>query len=134
MERRFRRDYCALEEIFGFVSEFLTADGIDAANEFALDLIIEELFTNFVKYNADGKLPISIALNGDGEHVAIEITDYQVAGFDVTRAPAPDIHRLMNEGRAGGLGLHLVKRMADDVSYSHVGGNSIIRVMLRLER
>ena len=65
--------------------------------------------------------------------VVITLIDRQVSGFDITTAPAPDIDRLMDERRAGGFGIHLVRKMADEVSYRHQDGNSTIRVTRRLE-
>jgi len=105
MERRFRRDFAALEEISEWVSGFLAENSLDPANEFALNLIIEELFTNLVKYNADGRLPIAIDLARDGDHVVITITDRQVEGFDITKAPPVDIDRA-DERTEGGRARH----------------------------
>ena len=62
-ERRFGRTFGSLESIFGFVAEFLEANGLPASAAFELDLVIEELFTNMVKYHPHGAPEIEIGLD-----------------------------------------------------------------------
>jgi anti-sigma regulatory factor (Ser/Thr protein kinase) len=128
--RRFGRTLGSLESIFGFVAGFLEANGLPAAAAFELDLVIEELFTNMVKYHPLGASEIEIGLSRSGSDVVVVIRDSGVEPFDPTAAPPPDLDRPLHERRAGGLGLHLVRRIARDLRYEHRDRCSTITVTI----
>src|SRR6185436_5207799 len=50
--RRFPRDFASLEAIYAFVREFLAGHQLAGEHAWSLDLIVEELFTNVVKYGS----------------------------------------------------------------------------------
>ena len=130
--RRFPRSTAALEEIFAFVAEFLAAEGIDRDRAFDLDLVVEELFTNMVKYSREGKDEIEVALTREEDELRLTLRDFNVERFDVTRTPDVDTSRPISERRAGGLGLHLVRRIADRFEYDYRDRISTITVWKRL--
>jgi len=130
--RRFPRSTAALETIFAFVAEFLKAEGIDGERAFDLDLIAEELFTNMVKYSREGKGDIEIALAREAGGLCLTLRDFDVERFDVTGTPDVDVSRPISERKAGGLGLHLVRRMADRFEYDYRDRVSTITVWKRL--
>ena len=132
-ERRFGRAFGSLESIFGFVAEFVEASGLPASAAFDLDLVIEELFTNMVKYHPHGAPEIEIGLTRLGPEVAVTLRDFDVERFDPTLAPPPDFSRPASERPTGGLGLHLVRRIARDIRYEYRDRNSTITVTLRTE-
>lgn len=112
------------------IAEFLQAEGLDAAHAFDLDLMAEELFTNMVKYG-NGAEPVSIGLGRDGDAVVLVLRDFGASPWDVTRPralPEAPIERR----RAGGLGLHLVQRLADGLDYRHDGRSGIVTVRKRV--
>jgi len=131
VERRFPRDVASLERIYGFIREFLAERGIGADAAYDVDLIAEELFTNMVKYGRGGEPEISIVLDWDASALLFCIRDFGGERFDPTLAPEADTTRPIAERRAGGLGIHLVRRMADRLTYGYDGGN-VIRVTKRL--
>jgi len=126
IERYFRRNYDSLDPIFRFVGEFLHAQAIDAALLEPVNFIIEELFTNMVKYNPGNTRDIALSLGRSAEALTVRITDFDVDPFDVTRAPAVDIEKPLADRPIGGLGLHLVRRMADTLRYEFVDRRSTI--------
>jgi anti-sigma regulatory factor (Ser/Thr protein kinase) len=134
MERSFPRRIGAVREIRGFVEVFLAAERIPTVNSFNLNLVIEELFTNLVKYNTDGPREIAVRLDHQGDRVRISLTDFDVKPFDPTRAPQVDTGRPLAERRPGGLGIHFVREVAERISYDYEHGNSRTTVVLRLEK
>lgn len=132
MERAFPRDVNQLGEVFDFVTDCFTALHVDASHRMDVDLIIEELFTNLVKYNSEGTREIVIELDREDHMLAIEITDFDVHEFDITKAPPVDTNAPLSERRPGGLGIHLVTQIADHVSYEYDNGISRIKVHKRI--
>ena len=132
-ERRFHRDFASLDAIYAFVREFLVSQGIGERHAHSLDLIAEELFTNLVKHNRDGTEDIAIGLAWKAPDLTLTLRDFGVEGWDVTRAAPVNTQAPIEHRRAGGLGLHLVRRIADRIDYTHEDGNSTITVTKRLE-
>lgn len=133
MERRFPRAIDSLESIFAFVREFFAGAGIGEDHAFDVDLILEELFTNMVKYARGGEPEITIGLESRDGRVIIRLVDRDVEPFDVTQAPEPDLDAPLEERPIGGLGLHLVRQMAENLTYDYRDRTSTITVVKRLE-
>ena len=137
MERRFPRRIDALDDVFAFLREFRESESIDEANGFNMDLVVEELFTNMVKYSPEGEDHIDIGLaREDGERLVVTMLDHGVESFDVTRSAEVDTEnpKPLDEMKVGGLGLHLVKRMTDSVSYEYEDRTSRTTLVIRLEK
>jgi serine/threonine-protein kinase RsbW len=132
-ERRFGRTFSSLEGIFGFVAEFLESDGLPASAAFELDLVIEELFTNMVKYHPQGAPEIEIGLKRLGPDLVVVLRDFDVEPFDPTRAPRVDVGRPLRDRPRGGLGLHLVRRIARGLRYDYRDRISTITVTLAVK-
>jgi len=132
VERRFPRDFSSLEQIYAFVRQFLGEHGIDEAHAWDVDLIVEELFTNMVKYGGSDAQQIALALDWKSPTLTLRLCDSSAVDFDPTLAPPPDTNRPITDRHAGGLGIHLVRQIADDVAYVHDNGMSTITVTKRL--
>lgn len=131
--RRFPRELAALERIHEWVADFVAGNRFPAEAAFDLDLLIEELFTNMVKYNRTGREDIEIGLAARDAVVTISVRDFNVESFDPTRAPEVDPEMPMEDRRRGGLGLHFVRQMADTLDYDYTDRNSTVTVTKRLE-
>ena len=122
-----------MEAIYAYVREFFSSQGIGHEAAFEVDLIVEELFTNMVKYGVGGLPEITIGLEWKAPALTLRIEDYGVPPFDPAQAPTVDITRPIEERRAGGLGLHLVRKMADRLEYAYEDGRSRITVTKRFD-
>jgi len=117
--RMFRRSFDELQEIFAFTSAFFARHGIDGGLLPVVDLTVEELFTNMVKYSPAGNAEVRIDMATIAGGVEVALTDYDVEQFDVTEAPDVDISLPIEQRRPGGLGLHLIRRMVDAIDYEY---------------
>ena len=74
-------------------------------------------------------------LNGrisvDREHLTLIFED-DGHPFDPTQRPAPDIEKLIESKKIGGLGIELVRRMSDKMSYERAG--NLNRLTLHIRR
>ncbi len=126
MRKKFIRNYKSLEDIFEFTEQFFNSEGIGEAVRFPVHFVLEELFTNMVKYNPDNSNEILLDVNQDNERVTVSLTDYDVDSFDVTKRRDVDIESPLQQRKVGGLGLHLIQKMVDSLEYKHSGRQSNI--------
>ncbi len=129
--RAFARSFDALPAIFEFTSGEFARQGIDAALLPAVDLAVEELFTNMVKYSKGTEAEVRIGLARLANGVEVTLTDYDVEPFDITKAPAADVSLPIEERRPGGLGLHLIRRLMDSAEYEYSRESRESRITLR---
>ena len=131
-QRDFARSFDSLEAVFAFVHSVLDAHGVNKADAYAIDLVIEELFTNMVKYNAAGCGRLAVGIECDGEAVSCGLSDPDSDRFDPTAAPDADINAPVEQRRPGGLGIHLSRRLVDSIEYTYAGRCSTITFRRRL--
>lgn len=130
--RRFPRDIGVLPDIFMFTREFAAEEGVEEGSSQTLDLVLEELFTNLVRHNVDGRHDIEVCLERDDGNVRLTLRDFDVAPFDPTQVPSPDLTLPLEQQARGGRGIHLVRRLAREFRYGHRDGVSAITVSLPL--
>lgn len=118
-QRTFPRTYDSIKDIFEFTADAFARLRIDPVLLRTIDLVVEELFTNIVKYStmSDAEVRIDVARVEGG--VEVTLTDYDVEPFDVTKAPDVDIGLPIEQRKPGGLGLHLIRRLVDSVEYAY---------------
>jgi len=132
-ECRLSRTIGSLASLSAFVDGFASRHRISADASFDLQLALEELFTNTVKYHPEGTDTILVRLEREGMNVRAMIQDFEVEAWDVTRAPEPDLDAPLETRRPGGFGLHLVRKVTDDLRYEYRNRSSTITVTKRLD-
>jgi anti-sigma regulatory factor (Ser/Thr protein kinase) len=119
--RSFARRVEALEDIFAFTQEALPEGAVSPALRRSVDFVLEELFTNIIKYGGgQGDVRVDIALGAAG--VEVTVTEPDAHFFDVTQAPSVDTTAPIETRQPGGLGLHLVRRLVDTLRYDYAAG------------
>jgi sigma-B regulation protein RsbU (phosphoserine phosphatase) len=113
-----------LEELRGFVEAAARYDGLSAGDVFAFKLVVDELCTNIIQYGYAGHAPglLSLAFELDGPSARLIIQD-DGQHYEPGQAPAPDLQAGWEERESGGLGLHFVREMMDEVVYTRVEPN-----------
>ncbi|HUL95313.1 MAG TPA: ATP-binding protein [Usitatibacter sp.] len=117
--KEFARGNESLESIFEFTSEFFVRNRLDPRILPIVDFAVEELFTNMVKYGGADASPIAIEIACVDGAVEVALVDTGVEPFDMTQAPDVEVHGPIEERKAGGLGLHLVRRLVDSWDYRY---------------
>ncbi|HEX4193960.1 MAG TPA: ATP-binding protein, partial [Stellaceae bacterium] len=67
----------------------------------------------------------------EGEMIVTELSDDGRA-FDPLNAPPPDLDSAIEDRRIGGLGVHLVKTMMDDVTYAYRDGRNHVTLRKKI--
>ena len=127
----FGRSFDALQALFDFTAGFFARHGVDRGLLPTVDLAVEELFTNMVKYSPGGGAEIRADIATVPGGVEVTLTDYDVEPFDVARAPAVDVDLPIEQRRPGGLGLHLLRQMLDRIDYDYSPGARVSRITFR---
>ena len=128
-----RRDIEALPQLVQLADTFFSREANDSTARYAVELALEEMFTNMVKYNANGAGDIRVELAMRGGEVIVRLTDFDAPRFDpFADAPAADVGASLGERTPGGLGVHLVKKMMDRIEYSHADRTSTVTLYKRV--
>ncbi len=113
-----------LELIRSFVSHVAEMIGFDADETYKIELAVDEACANVIKHaydkqNAENQIDLAIEI--DVKKLVIIITDLG-KGFDVKKVLKKDIKEYLAEMRVGGLGIHLIKALMNDVEFSSEPG------------
>jgi serine/threonine-protein kinase RsbW len=116
-----------LQEASAGAEAWLEQQGCDAACGMLVSLGIEELVTNCIKYGYDdaGQHFIGLRIEIVAGMLTLEIRDDGHA-FDPLQVPPPDLTLSLEERPIGGLGLHLLREMADAMSYERRNGHNVV--------
>jgi anti-sigma regulatory factor (Ser/Thr protein kinase) len=131
--RSFPRRIDALPELFAFTAETVARENSDGALWPTVDLVLEELFTNIVKYGG-GTAPLLVEIASIEGGVEVALTDFDAEPFDVTRAPPVDTTLPAEARQPGGLGLHLIRKLVDSIEYRHSPRDRCSRITFRKTR
>lgn len=132
MQASFARSMSSLDDVFGFAENFLAGRNVDGRHLFAIKLVIEELFTNMVKFNPDGPDTIALEMADLDDAVQVRLTDREPAPFDVTEPRGMDTEAPIERRDGNGMGLFLVQRFVDAMEYAYRDGVSTITFVKRL--
>ncbi len=131
-EKKFPKEFESLKSIFAFVGKFSAANHLDESQSFSIKFSVEEVFTNMVKYNP-GPAEVTISLEREGQSVKVGFIDVEPTPFDITKKEDIDPTIAIEKRRPGGLGIYLIKKIMDNVEYSHDGIHSRITLTKNLE-
>ncbi len=95
--------------------------------EMPVTLALEEVLSNVIRHSAEGVSPeISVRFTFDPDVFEFEVID-NGAEFNPLELPPFNVEARLGERRAGGMGVHIVKQLADEVRYQYrEGKNSFV--------
>lgn len=117
--RSFERSFDSIPALVAFAAGAFARLGIDARLLPTVDLAVEELFTNMVKYATGSEAQVQVGLMAIDDGVELTLIDRDVEAFDVTRSPEVDVAVPIGQRTPGGLGLQLLRQMADSLEYEY---------------
>lgn len=113
-----------------FVNEQLEANGCSMKVQAQIDIAIDELFSNiaFYAYNPSvGPATVRVEIAEDPLSVAISFIDNGVP-YDPLKKADPDTTLSAEERQIGGLGIYMVKKSMDQVTYEYKDGQNILTI------
>ena len=125
-----RADTEELDRVTAFTEEELEAVGCPEDVLYTMTLAAEEIFVNVANYayeGREGSVDISLSCDADKHLIEMAFSD-RGTPFDPTARKAPDITAKPGQRPIGGLGIHLVKKTMDEVTYRYEGGKNVLTI------
>ncbi len=109
------------------IDAFCAEIGLAEEIVFDVNLAVDELVTNTISYgyDDDGEHRIELVLRLEDGALVIDISDDGRA-FDPLQAPAPDVGASLQDRAIGGLGIYLVRKTMDGVTYRRQDGRNVV--------
>lgn len=125
-----------LSDLQQAVAKFGTEQGWPPDWEYQVELVIEELVVNIVSYGfADSVTAgrVEVVLDSGPDELRIDIVDNGRAFDPFSEAPQPDTESSVEDRPIGGLGVHFVKTMMDEVRYRREGDKNHVNLVKRCQ-
>ncbi|MDD4127483.1 MAG: ATP-binding protein [Methanomicrobium sp.] len=118
-----------IDRVTADIEKILTVEDFSAEEIFNVQLAMEEIIENIINYGYPGKEGmIGIRCEVTPSEISIEISDSAPA-FNPLLMPDPDITSDVDERNIGGLGIFLVKKVMDKVSYIYENNKNILTLV-----
>ena len=132
-------DLDAIDSVLERFEAFASAHALDDTVRRQVLLVLDDLINNVASYayghdgsTGDESQAIEIHANLTPKRLVLTISD-NGAPFNPFGLNAPDVQASLEERDVGGLGIHLVRTVMDDVDYTRRAGRNVVTVMKDLE-
>jgi anti-sigma regulatory factor (Ser/Thr protein kinase) len=120
-----------ITQVTAFIDEELKKQGCPEAVQMQIDVAVDELFGNIARYaypEGKGTATIRIEPNREPQGVSITFLDRGIR-YDPLQKEDPDVTLPAGEREIGGLGIYIVKKSMDAVSYRYEDGQNILCIL-----
>lgn len=118
-----------LREVRQFVEERAAAVELDDEATEQLKLAVDEACTNIIEhaYQYDDQHEIDLAIIEEADRLVVRIRD-KGEPFNPSTYSKPNIFELTRQRKGGGLGVHLMRKLTDQVDYERRGRTNEVRL------
>ncbi len=116
-------------EVTEFLENILTKANASPKLISQIDIVTDEIFSNIALYSGATEAKIGCAVSES--RLTLRFSDNGTP-YDPTKNPDPDTTLSADERKIGGLGIFMVKKMMDKVSYENKNGFNILTVIKNL--
>lgn len=126
---RIKNDIHELSTMSHFLEEVGEELKLNTSLVMSLNLVVEEAVSNiiFYAYEKDTNIvdAVDLSVEREGSELIVRVEDHGLA-FDPTAEEDPDITLSAEDRPVGGLGIFLIKKVMDEVSYQRSGDRNIV--------
>ena len=128
-------DVQEVPQLSAFVDEVCEACGVEMMTTMQMNLAIEEAVVNVMSYAyPEGtKGYVDISAHSDGSDLTFVISD-SGKPFDPTTKGDVDTTLPAEERSIGGLGIHLVKQLMDNIQYEYKDGHNVLTLKKKISK
>lgn len=129
----FKNQLSEIGRLAQVVAEFAERRHLPTNLVFEINVALEEILANIISYGYEdaSEHEIMLRLSSTVEEVTAEVEDDGRPFNPLALAP-PDISKPLEERPVGGLGIHLVRKVMDDVEYSRRQGKNLLVLKKRI--
>ena len=130
-----KNDLSELERLCRTCEEIGQDINISDRTIFEMNLALDELFTNIISYgfNDHQEHTIKISITVEGDQLQMRIEDDGVP-FNPLASKTPEFQCGIEECKIGGLGIHLIRKLMDDVHYKRVADKNILVLRRKMRK
>ncbi len=122
-----------LDDVLEFVDGFLEENGCNMKTQTQINIAVEEIFVNIAHYAySSGEGSARIEVNEVDGVAEITFTDSGTP-YNPLEKPDPDVTLSAEEREIGGLGIYIVKKSMDKVSYEYRDGKNVFTIRKRVK-
>jgi serine/threonine-protein kinase RsbW len=120
-----KSDLSELKTLCQHLNKFGQTSGLSEACITDVNICLDELFTNIVSYGFvdDSEHIIRFTINLDNHVLTLVIEDDGIA-FNPLAKGNPEIPADLIDVKVGGLGIHIVRKLMDDIRYERKQGKN----------
>lgn len=120
-----------IQAVTDFVDEQLEAVGCPMRAQTQIDIAIDELFGNIAHYAYNPEVGLAtVRVEVEEKPLAVRITFIDNGmPYDPLATNDPDVTLSAQEREIGGLGIYMVKKIMDSISYEYKDGQNILRIL-----
>lgn len=125
-----KADTAELDNVLSFADTILEELGCSVKAQMQIDIAIEEIFVNIAHYaypEAEGEAVIYVEPCEGSSSVTITFEDEGIP-YDPLKNEDPDITLSADDRPIGGLGIFMVKKSMDEVSYEYKDGKNRLTI------
>lgn len=113
---------------------FAVAYHLPAGATWPFQVALDELLSNIVRHAHGGneERTVEVRFGLQGGVLELTVSD-DAAPFNPLAAPEPDTARSAEDKPVGGLGIHLVRKLMDEVEYERREGRNVLVCRKRVE-
>jgi serine/threonine-protein kinase RsbW len=128
-----KNDVSELERVMSFVADLCARYSIPPETEYDLNLALDEMIANVARhaYPEGGEHHFTLQITMSNEEFVARIEDDGVE-FNPTEHPNPDLDAPLEERKAGGLGIYLVRQIMTSVQYQRLAGKNVVTLRKKL--
>ena len=118
----------SINALTDFINEELEALDCPIKVQMQIDVAIDEVFSNIANYSGTtGEVTVALDYDPSLRMISLIFRDSGIP-FDPTATEDPDVSAPLQERSIGGLGIYVVKKTMDHVSYSYENNMNFLTI------
>lgn len=123
-----------IDQLHTNLSRFGSDNSLDKKVVFQMTLACEEILTNIISYGYEDTKEhhINFSLSLRDKKLIVMVED-DALPFNLIDAETPDLETRPEDRQVGGLGIHLIKNIIDDIDYERHDSKNFITLLKEID-
>ncbi len=127
------REISQLKRIVEARQAFFDQNSLLPLHANTVDLAMEELYVNMIRHNRQAQGPITLEMQVKAGDLRVAMSDHDCDYFDPQSVDPIDTTVPLDGRAVGGLGLHLVRQLVEELQYHYANRTGTISFVVRME-